>query len=183
MFCPQCGQQQVNDQVRYCPRCGFQLAAVTGLLTTNGAPPATLTFVESPRRKGVRQGAMWMMIGIFIIPLFFIASELFGISDELGMIGLLGIVGGLLRVLYALFFEAGPWSVRQLEAANYVPPPTLGGTTGRVAAELPPAHSVGARAYTPSFASKPDTAEIVSPPSVTEGTTRLLDEQQDAPTR
>jgi hypothetical protein len=178
MFCPQCGQQQAISEVRFCQRCGFQLAAVAGLLATNGAPLVSQTegdaAAESPRRRGVRQGAALMMIGIFIIPLFFILNELFGVRDEIGMIGLLGIIGGFLRILYAAFFESGKPAARALEGAG-------GGVTAALgkaprAAELPPAYTAPARAYA---AARPDTSELVQRPSVTEGTTRLLDEEAD----
>ena len=70
MFCPQCGQQQASDAARFCSRCGFQLAAVAGLLTTNGAAPGPALEVvaapESPRRVGARFGGKLMLSGIFL---------------------------------------------------------------------------------------------------------------------
>jgi len=35
MYCPKCSQQQVSDDIRFCPRCGFQLDAVKGLFAEN----------------------------------------------------------------------------------------------------------------------------------------------------
>ena len=61
MFCPQCGQQQVSGEMRFCSRCGFPLGGVIQLLpaeawprraTPAGASPRQL----SPRRKGLPAG-------------------------------------------------------------------------------------------------------------------------------
>lgn len=32
MFCPQCGHQQVSDEIRFCSRCGLSLGLMTDLL-------------------------------------------------------------------------------------------------------------------------------------------------------
>ena len=60
MYCPQCSQQQVSENVRFCSRCGFSLQIVTALLTNDGAlPEHAVAEVESRlsrRQKGVRLG-------------------------------------------------------------------------------------------------------------------------------
>src|ERR687892_297233 len=72
MYCPQCGQQQVSDEVRFCPRCGFQLGSVTGLLVTGGVIPASEAGYaepgQTPRQKGIRQGMLMMLIGLVLTP-------------------------------------------------------------------------------------------------------------------
>jgi hypothetical protein len=178
MFCPECGQQQVSDEVRFCSRCGFQLAGVTGLLATRGALPAGGTPApETPRRKGVRQGAKLMLFGIFLAPILGILGEVSrgSLPEELPAIGAIIFLGGLLRMLYAALFEDGPYRRKEAAHAAYLPP-----QQARGAAELPPARSIPARDYA---APRADTAEISYRPSVTEGTTRLLDEQGDQSAR
>jgi hypothetical protein len=187
MFCPQCGQQQVSDEVRFCSRCGFQLGAVTSLLATRGAPLAGFAeggaVPETPRRKGARQGGKILLIGIFLIPLFALLGELIGETPELGLFGLIVALGGLLRLIYALVFEDGP--LRRPKSQGqfaYVPPAAASLPSGpaRSAAELPPAQGIPARSYAPP---RVDTSEIGRPPSVTEGTTRLLDDREDPSAR
>jgi hypothetical protein len=186
MFCPECGQQQVSDEVRFCSRCGFQLAGVTGLLATRGALPAGAAAhasAETPRRKGVRQGGKLILFAIFLMPFFGILSEISRglIPEETILFGVLAFMVGLLRLLYAALFEDGPY--RKLAGTNraYVPPaPSPLVAQGRGAAGLPPAQSIPARDYATPRA---DTAEISPRPSVTEGTTRLLDEQGDRSAR
>lgn len=181
MFCPRCGQQQVSEEVRFCSRCGFQLGGVAPLLATNGLPLPGLTngFAtgETPRRKGVRQGGKLILFGIFLIPLMLMLHEIFRAPEELAFFGVITFLGGLLRLIYALIFEEGPWRRRAGASLPYAPPAALnlpGATAGRAASELPPAQSIPTRAYVPPGF---NTAEMSRPPSVTEGPTRLLDEQ------
>ena len=188
MFCPQCGQQQVSNEVRFCSRCGFQLAAVTGLLASGGAlpvggaqggePPPT-----TPRRKGVRQGGQRLLFGIFLMPVLAIMHELFRTPEELPLIGVLVFFAGLLRLIYALIFEEGPLRRQKtLPHFQYAPPLAPGQLPQRDAAGLPPAQASSAQSYVPPRGT--NTAETpYRPPSVTEGTTRLLDDQRDAPGR
>ena len=189
MFCPQCGQQQVTGEVRFCSRCGFQLEGVNGLLASGGAPAQVnvmqgIAWQETPRRKGARQGGKLMLFGIFLMPMIGIMSEIFKFSDDLVAIGALFLLGGLLRLIYAMIFEQGPFrQSKQQTQFVYAPPPNQFAPTPRVAAELPPAQGAPARAYVPP---RTDTAEISYRPSVTEHTTRLLgeqDEQTDRRTR
>jgi hypothetical protein len=180
MFCPQCGQQQAAEDVRFCSRCGFQLAAVNELLRSNGAAPERRFgrgAIDSPRRKGVRQGVLLMMIGIFLVPLFFMLSEMTGIKDETAMLGMLVFLGGFLRLIYAFFEDAAP---PQLSGAGegFYAPGALPRPDWRTGAELPPAQqSVDARFYVPSR--QQETADISPRPSVVEGTTRRLGDERD----
>lgn len=180
MFCPQCGQQQISEAVRFCSRCGFQLGAVSGLLASGGVSAADLTpqgpAVESPRRRGMRQGGVLILVGIFLIVMFAVLHEMLGSPDELSLIGLLFFVGGLLRLIYALAFEEG--SIRRSGAGvphAYAPPGQFG-AQGQGAGALPPAQGVPAQGYVPP---RVNTSEIAYRPSVTESTTRLLDEQRE----
>lgn len=182
MFCPECGQQQVSNEVRFCSRCGFQLATVTGLLATRGALPAGATPVmeapDTPRRKGVRQGGKLLLFGLFLMPFFAMVSELTRglIPEESVLIGLIVFLAGLLRMIYAMLFEDGPYRKQAGMLPTYVPP--LGAQPH--SAELPPARSVTAHGYAPP---RPDTAEISYRPSVTEHDTQLLDDRRDPSAR
>lgn len=184
MYCPQCGQQQATGEVRFCSRCGFQLEGVNSLLASGGAVPLTAMqgaeWRESPRRVGARLGGKLMLFGIFLIPMLLILSEIFRFPEEVGMFGVLFLLGGFLRLVYAMIFEQGPFrqpkNLPQFaypNAPNTLAPP-------RAAAELPPAQGAPARAYVPP---RTDTAEISYRPSVTENTTRLLAEQEERDAR
>ncbi len=181
MYCPQCGQQQVSEITRYCSRCGFPLDGVTQLLASGGMlSPYTSTdgsAEKSARWKGVRQGMVLMLIGGLLVPIMGVFSAFTGgfMSNAFQMLAalfaLLCFVGGPLRMIYAALFEegAGPAGLRQ--APNYVGPNALP-SPGRVNVLPPVASPVGGWR-------RPNTAELVSRPSVTENTTRLLDRNSD----
>src|SRR3712207_3324571 len=118
MFCPQCGQHQASDAARFCSRCGFQLAAVAGLLTTNGAAPElafeSVPAPPSPKRRGVQLGGKLMLTGVFLAPALAALSEIIGANPEIGLLGMIVFMAGLFRLLYALLFEDGPYR-RQLQ--------------------------------------------------------------------
>ncbi|HWN11560.1 MAG TPA: zinc ribbon domain-containing protein [Pyrinomonadaceae bacterium] len=175
MYCPQCGQQQTSDQVRFCSRCGFLLEAVSAVLAGKGMVPR---YVQpgpqqlSPRSKGVRQGALMMLSTLFIVPVM--AIIIVGILDGPGEIVALAAVscfiGGLLRMIYALLMEDAYPPVNNIQMPTYAPPaPQQFGQPGRNVA-LPPASVNNTSNWR-----RPTTSELVRPASVTENTTRLLD--------
>ena len=180
MYCPQCGQQQVSDITRFCSRCGFPLDGVATVLATGGAVPTRYVqggYKElSPRTKGVRQGALLMLSTLLLVPLVAIIGV--GVLDLSGyIVGITAVVcllGGLLRILYALLMEE-PVAPANSESMAAFPQPAAPqfGRTGQSPA-LPPASVNAAPAWRP----RPNTAEIYQPPSVTENTTRLLDQDE-----
>jgi hypothetical protein len=182
MFCPQCGQQQVSDAARFCSRCGFQLGAVSGLLATNGAAPElafeAVPVPDSPRRVGARFGGKLMLSGIFISIALAMLSEILNFEEDIALLGMLVFIGGFFRLLYAFVFEDGPFRRRLQRQPVYTQPAQL--HPPREASALPPPQQQPARAYAPP---RPDTAELGYRPSVTEGTTRLLDRERDEQTR
>lgn len=183
MFCPQCGQQQLSDAARFCSRCGFQLAAVSSLLATGGAAPAqaleAVPVPDTPRRKGARLGGKLMLSGMFLLPAFGLLSELIGLPEELVIVGAIVFLAGLFRLLYALIFEDGPYRKSLQRQQTYVPPQQF--APPREASALPPPQAMPARGYAPP--QRTETADLAYRPSVTEGTTRLLDRERDESAR
>ncbi|HEY2963762.1 MAG TPA: hypothetical protein VGJ37_15190 [Pyrinomonadaceae bacterium] len=180
MHCPQCGQQQLSGAVRFCSRCGFPLDGVIQLLATGGMLPVYRSPDEpvpiSPRRKGVKQGAVLLLSGAVIVP---ILGVLASFSDAAfpqilaALAAIICFVGGPFRMLYAALFEEG--APRPLPV--YGPPPVavppqqqFGPPRQNAALPSPPARS-------PSAWRRPTTAELANRPSVTENTTRLLDKE------
>ena len=180
MFCPQCGQQQATGVVRFCSRCGFPLDGVIQLLGTGGMVPMYRSPEEpgtiSPRRKGVKQGGVLFLSGAVVVPILgaFASYSGAGFLEMLTVLAaIICFVGGPLRMLYAAIFEEGaPKPVRA-----YGPPPPMhvpqqfAPPVQRPALTPPPARAQG------GWRSRPNTAELVNPPSVTENTTRLLDKE------
>ncbi|HEV8427116.1 MAG TPA: hypothetical protein VGQ41_04340 [Pyrinomonadaceae bacterium] len=180
MFCPQCGQQQVTGVIRFCSRCGFPLDGVIQLLSTGGTLPVYRSPDEpvqvSARRKGVKQGGLLLLSGAVIVPILgMFASFSNAVFPQMLAIlaAIICFIGGPLRMFYAAVFEeGGPRPVRA-----YGPPVPMHVPQQFVAhghnTALPPPP---ARPQ-PSWRTRPNTAELANPPSVTENTTRLLEKE------
>ena len=177
MFCPQCGQQQITASLRFCSRCGFPLEAVLQVLASGGILPqfsGELSKEVSPRRRGVKQGAMLLLMGIILVPLLgvlnsFNDGNLFDILTP--MAAIFFFLGGLMRMLFAALFEEGAPRYRPTMQPYASPPTPSQFQSLPRASALPPAQVPPPNAWR----SRPNTAEIAQPPSITENTTRLLD--------
>ena len=130
----------------------------------------------SARRKGVKQGGMLLLSGAVIVPLIGVMAS-FGNSTFLEVLAafaaIICFIGGPLRMLYAAIFEEpAPKPV-----LSYAPPPMavprpqFAQHPQHQALPPPPARPTG------GWRPRPNTAELVSPPSVTENTTRLLEKE------
>ena len=171
MYCPRCSQQQASNEVRFCPGCGFQLNVVVELLSTNGA--LITRGAESRkkrallRRKGVGVGAKLLFLSLFLLPLAILLSVV-NDSPAPFVVPFIIFLLGAAKVLYTLLFG---------ERDNYELPAALqaGLTATKRRFELPNPQS------TPipiNETKRLNTAEMVRPPSVTEHTTKLLDDDR-----
>src|SRR5882724_3953141 len=173
MFCPRCGQQQATDSMRFCSRCGFAMEGTMHVLAHGGmlpayqGPPGEKTI--SARRRGVKQGSLLMLIGVLLVPILGIMSgfapgrleNVFAFFAAIS--AMICFVGGPLRMLFAAIFEEG--------APKYqFTPQTI--PQARISALPPPAANPAAQ-----WRQRPQTAEILAPPSVTDSTTKLLDKE------
>ena len=180
MFCPQCGQQQASDVVRYCSRCGFLLDGVIYLLHNNGlfpvAPGLTTPGEISPRRRGVKQGGLMLLIGAVLVPIVAVfASFTNAVFFEIlaALAAIICFMGGPLRMIYAGLFEEGAPRPAPMPLNAYSPPAMPRPPTAARASLPPPSIN-----QTAPWRARPNTAELASPPSVTENTTRLLDKDE-----
>jgi hypothetical protein len=154
------------------------------LLATGGVLPVYHPIAGgkqmSPRRRGVRQGAILLLTGAILVPILGVLNS-FNEGNLLDILvalaSILFFVGGLIRMLFAALFEEGTTQRPQM-APSYVPPsfPAQLNTPARGSA-LPPAPANPATGWR----QRPNTSEILQPPSITENTTRLLD--KDEPTK
>jgi hypothetical protein len=164
MYCPKCGQQQISDEMRFCSRCGLALSGLADWLAGGNLPAQRNMEVEvspaSPRRKGIKRAAKLMFFSAVLFPIF-IAICL--AVDEGGpmIIPILVFFVSLVMMLYARLFSD--------KTAPVINQTTLSGSTRST---LPPATSI-------PIDSRPQvrTNELAQPPSVTDHTTRLLDNE------
>jgi hypothetical protein len=168
--------------MRFCARCGFPLEGAMVLVAHNGMLPRYDEGGEpkiSARRKGVKQGALLMLIGAVLVPLLGIFSSFapgrISVAFEFfaAAAAILCFVGGPLRMLFAGLFEEGAqrqFVMPSTYAPPAIPPPVR--LTALPQASAPP---------TAGWKSRPQTAEILAPPSVTDHTTRLLEKTEPEP--
>jgi len=183
MYCPQCGQQQASGVVRFCSRCGFPLDGVIQLLGNGGMLPVYRAPDEAPqisaRKRGVKQGGILLLSGAVVVPILGVLSSFASSSTFLEILvafaAIICFIGGPLRMLYAAVFEEGAPNRMAHGVRPYIPAPVSTphfAPMGQPSA-LPP-HSVQPPV---GWRSRPITAELANPPSVTENTTRLLDKE------
>jgi hypothetical protein len=185
MYCPQCGQEQISDETRFCSRCGFLLTGIAAVMENGGLVP-NVPLVQgssgnSPRKKGLKQGLFIFLLTFLIVPLVAIISvaiqaPIWGIP----ITAILLTVGGLLRIAYALMFESNVGDGETVEQSVLASvQKTFYSKSSQDA--LPPQQSIPASDYVspPEAGHWRDTNDLKTPASVTEETTKLLQKERD----
>jgi hypothetical protein len=168
MYCPNCGQQQISGEMRFCSRCGLGLSGLSDWLAGGKVQPAEQAAVPepSPRRKNMRRAAKLMFFSGVLFPVFLVICLA---VDEGGPMFLPFFVFfvSLVWMLYARLFSTDTPRV------NYQAPQTtaLGSMSAR--GSLPPATTTSIPVGRPQVR----TNELAQPPSVTENTTRFFENE------
>lgn len=147
-----------------------------GMLPHYPTDPADTTI--SPRRKGVKQGVILMLLGVLFVPIFGVmagfspgrVADIFAFFAAITAI--ICFIGGPLRMLFAGIFEEGAKPKSYMPAVSYIPPAMPPPPQARMSALPPPSVS------TQPWRARPETAEIVPPTSVPDHTTKLLDKNE-----
>lgn len=179
MYCPKCSQLQSSDEMRFCPRCGFALAGVAMLVESDGVIPQLTDqpgqTIPSSRKKVMVESGIFAAIAwavLFVATFWFNAGGPFETMAKIAALIFfsLGLIG-LLRFLYGFLFvkDRAPQAERSAFPNPNVQSDLL--QTPRRAA-LPAQRDVPASDYP----RRGHTNEMVQRPSVTENTTRLLEE-------
>ena len=182
MFCPQCGQERLSVKTSFCSRCGFLLTGAADLLQTGGLIPrlysAPQFHTPSPRSRGIRQGLFTFLLSFLIVPLIvFFSVFVIGVRPFAAIFAAIILVASaILRAAYAVMFESsipGASTIkdnRVLDDHNSINRPAN--------AHLPPQQAYPAASYAaPATGNWRDTNDL-EPHSVTEGTTRLLENEE-----
>jgi len=184
MYCPQCSQQQISDEVRFCPRCGFQLDALKMLLAENQNSLAmsgieTETQLVSTRKRDVLLGATVMFVAAISIVLLMISSVA-GTPWQAVIIPLLLVWTAIISVILLSGHAAREVTNLFSKNASASPSEFVSSLITRLnpAARhptLPPVESTSASGF---GSWRVNTAELVQPPSVTDRTTNLLNKKE-----
>ena len=178
MFCPQCGQEKLSESSNFCSRCGYLLTGTAELIQFGGILP-NKPGKNSPRSRGVKQGAFLFLLGLVLFPILGLLSAfLFRVPPwPAGIVLFLTAGAGILRIAYALMFEQS-FPVA-LPPAGELSNPSLKISAHHNPSALPPQQTFPADEYaSPRTGRWLDTNDL-EPGSVTEGTTRLLENEAE----
>lgn len=180
MFCPQCGQQQVSKETRFCSRCGLPLNLIAEVVAHGGTLPVLEQLDQRKsfynKSTGVKFGLIWFLTVTFLlVPLFAVLNW----DNIVPMTAILGFVGGILIMVFsAIFLESKPKTSFYANPNEFPAnlPNFLSGN--QQANALPPQQSVPVENYIqpPANSWRGDTNDL-QPTSITEGTTKLLNDQ------
>ena len=169
MYCPNCGQQQISGEMRFCSRCGLALTGLAEWLAGGSLPvrhpDQTQVSEPSPRRKHIRRAAKLMFFSGVLFPVFAVLS---GIADE----------PGPMVVPFALFFVSLVWMLYARLFLDKTAPAISQAAPQPVFGSMPARSSLPPAAHNPiPNRQQVRTNELAERPSVTEHTTRLLDNE------
>lgn len=178
MFCPRCGQEKISDELRFCSRCGLPLNLVTEIVRYEGILPQLAQIqqrsVGLTRDFGMKFGLGWFLLLTFLVTPLIAVLENF--DDLVPVTAILGFIGGILIVIFSALFlkHESKYRTNNLYVENEVQ--NLSGNQLKQDA-LPSRQTIPADEYASPGNSRraPDTGDLAKPPSVTEGTTKLLD--------
>lgn len=177
MFCPRCGQEQTSEQTRFCSRCGLLMSGMQEIIANGGVLQVYDNTPKTPsaRRRGVKQGGAMILLGAFVVPMLGVLSNIFMYStDVVGLAAIIFFLGGFLRLIYAAIFESGNPADKTLEE-NVMETAQKLMNKKKNAAELPPQQSIPVNNYVPPMQGSWRETNDLTPTSVTDNTTKLLD--------
>lgn len=180
MYCPRCGQEQPNERTRFCSRCGFLMEGMAEIVGNGGLPKAFLDKQDphavSPRKRGLKQGALLFMSGFIIVPILTMITIMLDAEPFAVVISaVLTFLAGFLWMIYSLIFQSG---VPELADEGIIDT-IRQDLSGRIRNQetLPAGEPEPASAdYAPPAGNWRETAGL-GRGSVTEETTRTLDEK------
>jgi hypothetical protein len=181
MYCPNCSQQQISEETRFCSRCGFQLDAVKTLLAENQSiliSSEAESRLTTARERDILLGASVMLVCSILIALLMI-STVAGTPLQAVIIPLLLTWAALLCAL--LLSGQVVQEVKRLFSKDTSTSlsKAASGLTTQVSASarqqaLPPVQSTPVSGL---GSWRSNMAELAQPSSITEHTTNLLEKK------
>ncbi len=173
MYCPKCGSKN-QDEIRYCTHCGANLSivseAMSGKLVSGSAIDerrvALLKDYFSGRRASIL-GAVFLLVGLALLAPLMTSRRI----DELPLLALL-VVGWLIYGAICLVWGISHWmdSSSEMKALEIAMPHTIQKADRIEISDAPAEQAI-------TLAKNYSTDPISAPASVTENTTRRLEDQ------
>jgi hypothetical protein len=181
MYCPKCSQLQSSDNMRFCSRCGFALAGVAMLMDTDGVVPqptgVTVQKLPQSRKRLMAESGIFTAISWAALIVATYSFDYGGPQESLAKLAavlffFLGLIG-LIRFLYGFLFVKDVI----IQPVNS----TFPRATAPAAMPVQELNALPAQRdwVATDHPRRENTQEMAARPSVTENTTKLL---QDPPT-
>lgn len=179
MHCPRCGQQQVSVETKFCSRCGFPLGLTAEVLSHGGFLPQLAELNEKKtfftRKNGVVFSVFWF---IFFTMLLASVFAIGGVDELAAVSAVVGVFGGLMIMIASLIFlkpaRKNPiYPNTEIPASNQQ---SLYGAPQQNA--LPPQQSIPTNSYIPPKEGNWRDTNDLTPASVTDNTTKLLQKDE-----
>lgn len=182
MHCPRCGQEQASEQTRFCSRCGFLLTAIAEIMANGGEIPTALAKNDSgamsPRKRGLKKGLFIFLLAFLVVPLVSILTLMANAEPfAVAISAIILTVGGLLRMAYALMFESTDPQETTIKG-NVIAASQKFLKKESKTKTLPANESIPASSYVPPVQGNWRDTNDLTPSSVTESTTKLLDREK-----
>jgi hypothetical protein len=179
MYCPNCSQQQISEETKFCSRCGFSLALVAEIVAHDGFLPQVTEFDKKKsvftRRNGLIFSLFWFMLFVLIL------TPIFGgvvRADSLALAAaILGTMGSLLLLVASFTLLKKETPVSDFQNQN-IPANNIRNLNQKNQTALPPQQSIPVSTYVPTVHQNWRNTKDLVQPSVTEGTTKLLREDE-----
>jgi hypothetical protein len=154
------------------------MTGLSEVVINGGIPQQLMPDAPKPptaRRRGLKQGGAWFLFGVILVPLLGVLSQLLHFQEEIvGLAAIIFFIGGIVRMLFAIVFESGNPEDKTLEENVYQTAQKLMNKKPQAGA-LPPSQSIPTDAYAPPRQSNWRDTNDLQPSSVTDNTTKLLD--------
>jgi len=170
MFCPRCSQQQSSETVRFCTKCGFHLGTVKELLATDGMPPPLQPEAPPVIAQNRRRWRPPINILLIVVVLVMIAD----MKNWHNTTPHISAIAVIVAILVARMFSRMGFPRGLRTPGNAILP------QGNAVPSLNPPMATPVANVMYGDGRRVKTAEMVSsPPSVTERTTKLLDDKDN----
>jgi len=183
MHCPKCGQQQISNETRFCSRCGMLLTEVAKIVATDGQTAVSGKLNSSARVRGLKHGLFLLLLSFLFVPIASIIAIAVNADTPIfpAIVAFLTVVGGMLRMAYALLFESGePGSADELIAAKRERRELRWNRKAKAELNAMPAATAASPLYSaPEQGKWRDTNDLSRQPgSIADNTTKLLHHEE-----
>ena len=178
MFCPRCGQEQGSEESKYRSRCGFPVSELKELIANDGvllSNKNAVSGLQTARKRGLKKGLFIFLLTFLFVPIISIITMSARAEPTLvAIVAIVLFVGGLLRMVYALMFESNEPIGIPAEQSHRTSKQNL--LKKNKAAKQLPFENLSGSHIPPIQGNWRETNDLAAP-SVTEGTTKLLEKE------